>query len=111
MRLDYQQFIDRQSEIVVVSPEAAPAVSRYWQKEQFPFVALPDPDHNIANSYGQQVKLLKLGRLPALMVIDRHGLVRYRHYGSSMRDIPENSELLSVLDELNREAPRTGRER
>lgn len=109
MRHEYQQFTDRHAEIVVVSPEDTPAVSRYWQKEQFPFVALPDPAHTIANSYGQQVKLLKLGRLPALMVIDRSGYVRYRHYGSSMRDIPQNSEILAVLDDLQREAPRNGR--
>ncbi len=101
MRQDYQQFIERHAQIVVVCPEDTPAVSRYWNREQFPFVALPDPAHTIANSYGQQVKLLKLGRLPALMVIDLNGAVRYRHYGSSMQDIPANSEVLDVLDALN----------
>ena len=76
-------------------------MSRAWDKEQYPFIGLPDPEHRVADSYGQQVKLLKLGRLPALLVIDSDGFVRYRHYGSSMRDIPNNEEILQLLDELN----------
>jgi peroxiredoxin Q/BCP len=103
LRQDYQQFIDRNAQVVVVSPEDASAVSRTWQKEQFPFVALPDPDHHVADTYGQQVKLLKLGRLPGLMVIDADGYVRYRHYGSSMRDIPQNQEILDLLEALNQQ--------
>jgi hypothetical protein len=30
-------------------------------------------------------------------------MIHYKHYGSSMKDIAANSELLSRLDELNRE--------
>lgn len=103
MRHDYQQFIDHNAQIVVVSPEDDTKVVRAWGNEQYPFIGLPDPDHQVANAYGQQVKLLKLGRLPALMVIDVDGFVRYRHYGSSMQDIPPNQEILDVLDGLNQE--------
>ena len=58
----------------------------------------------MAKLYRQVVNLAKLGRLPALMVIDRHGQVRYEHYGSSMSDIPENSLVLGMVDRLNRES-------
>lgn len=108
MRQDYQQFIDHRAEIVVISPEDVPQLSRVWQKEQYLFVGLPDPEHRIADTYGQQVKLLKLGRLPALMVIDVNGYVRYRHYGSSMRDIPQNQKILNLLDILNEETSQNG---
>ncbi len=84
-------------------PEDAPAFAQYWQKERLPFVGLPDPQHTVANLYGQQVKLLKLGRLPALAVVDKKGRVRYQHHGQSMSDIPPNDEILSLLDTLNRE--------
>ena len=70
-----------------------------------PFVSTADPKHVIANLYGQKVKLLKLGRMPALMVIDKEGKIRYRHYGDSMSDIPSNEEILSLLDNLNKESP------
>lgn len=102
LRQDYQEFVARGAEVVVVGPEDGPAFQAYWQKEQLPFVGLPDPKHTVADLYGQQVKLLKMGRMPALMVVDKEGQVRYQHYGNSMRDIPPNDEILALLDDLNR---------
>ncbi len=49
------------------------------------------------------MRLLKLGRLPALTVVDINGLVRYTHHGSSMQDIPDNAVILDLLDDLNEE--------
>ncbi|HEX7973031.1 MAG TPA: hypothetical protein VF498_01375 [Anaerolineales bacterium] len=54
--------------------------------------------------YGQKVNLFKLGRMPAQAIVDRHGIVRYIHYGDSMSDIPRDRDLVDILDELNREA-------
>ncbi len=42
-----------------------------------------------------------MGRMPALFVVDKTGLVRYQHYGHNMQDIPENSLILTILDQLN----------
>jgi len=100
LRLDYQKFIERDAEIVVIGPDSEQAFKDYWQKERIPFVGLADPTHTVAKRYGQEVKLLKLGRMPALMVVDKAGQVIYAHYGGSMSDIPPNSEILAVLDEL-----------
>jgi len=41
--------------------------------------------------------------MPALMVIDKAGRVRHKHYGSAMSDIPPNREILAILDALNEE--------
>jgi peroxiredoxin Q/BCP len=101
LRQDYQKFVGNDAEIIVIGPESRKSFALYWDRENFPFVGAPDPDHRIADLYRQEVKLLKLGRLPALMVIDKEGAIRYRHYGESMRDIPDNSEILSILDKLN----------
>ena len=103
LRQDYAQFAQRDTEVVVVGPEDQAAFAKYWQQEDFPFVGLADPDHTVANQYGQQVKLLKFGRMPALMVIDKQGQVRFKHYASSMSDIVSNSELFDVLDVVNAE--------
>lgn len=98
---DYQKFIERNAEIVVVGPEDHSAFERYWHQHQLPFIGLPDPTHRVAKQYGQQIKLLKFGRMPALLVIDTGMNIRYTHYGHSMRDIPSNAEILSVLDTLS----------
>jgi peroxiredoxin Q/BCP len=101
LRQDYQQFVDRDTEIVVVGPEDRDIFASFWTKEQFSFVGLPDPDHLVASRYGQEVKLLKFGRMPAIMVIDKQGQVLDRHYADNMRDYPANSDLLALLDAAN----------
>jgi peroxiredoxin Q/BCP len=103
LRQDYQQFVDRGAEVVVVGPDDERAFRDYWQKEDLPFVGLADPGSAVARLYGQKVKLLKFGRLPALMVIDKTGQIRQKHYGESMSDIPPNAEVLAVLDGLNQD--------
>ncbi len=103
LRQDYPKFKNLNADIVVVGPEKPEKFRAFWQKEKMPFAGIPDPDHTVARLYGQQVKILKLGRMPEVVVIDKSGNIRYRHLGSSMRDIPENSQLLSLLEELNAE--------
>jgi peroxiredoxin len=101
LRDDYDRFRERSAEIVVVGPEDADAFRVYWEKERLPFIGLPDPDHKVLKLFGQEVKLFKFGRMPAQVIVDRHGIARYVHYGHSMSDIPTNQDLLAILDELN----------
>jgi peroxiredoxin len=97
LRQDYQQFADLDTVILVVGPEKADAFREYWAKENLPFIGLPDPEHRVLKLYGQQVKLYKLGRLPAQMLIDKSGMVRYIHYGHSMSDIPSTREIIDLI--------------
>lgn len=101
LRQNYSKFVERDAEILVVGPESSQAFARWWQERRMPFVGLPDPKHEIANLYGQEVNWLKLGRMPALLVIDKGGRIRHRHYASNMSDIPSNDEILALLDQLN----------
>jgi peroxiredoxin len=105
LRQDYQQFIARNVEIVVVGPEDARAFAAYWQKEALPFIGLPDPTASVLKLYGQEVNLFKLGRMPAQVLIDKSGMARFVHYGHSMSDIPENQEILALTDGLNQKQP------
>ncbi len=100
LRQGYPEFVARGAEVIVVGPENTAAFKDYWQKEALPYIGLPDPDLTVLRRYGQEVNLLKLGRMPAQVVIDRQGIVRYAHYGHSMSDIPSNADLLAVLDEI-----------
>ncbi len=103
MRQDYQQFVQRNTEIIAIGPEDAKSFAEWWHNERMPFTGIADPEHIVAKMYGQQVKLLKLGRMPALVVVDRQGRIRYQHYGESMSDIPSDKDILSLLDDLNKE--------
>lgn len=101
LRLDYDQFDKRQTIIVVVGPEDRERFAEYWKKNDLPFIGLPDPKASVLKLYGQEVNLFKLGRIPAQVIVDKHGVARFVHYGHSMSDIPENSELFELLDEIN----------
>jgi peroxiredoxin len=102
LRQDYAAFVERQTEIIAVGPEPASAFRDYWQQENLPFVGVPDPEHSVLKLYGQEVNLFKLGRMPAQVLVDRKGIARFVHYGHAMSDIPENSEMLELIDEVNR---------
>jgi len=97
LRQDYPKFVKLNTEIVVIGPENADAFRKYWQKERLPFIGLPDPQHTVLKLYGQEVKLFKFGRMPAQMLIDQAGILRYVHYGHSMADIPSNAEVLQLI--------------
>ena len=103
LRRDYQEFVDRDTEIVVVGPDSRSAFEDYWTKNDLPFIGLPDPEHQVAGLYGQQVKWLKAGRMPAMMLIDKVGRIRFRHYANSMADIPANQTILGFIDQMNEE--------
>ena len=98
LRRDYDEFVKRDAEVVVVGPEDASAFADYWQREQLPFVGLPDPTHTVLKRYGQEIRIFRLGRMPAQVIVDQGGTARYVHYGHSMRDIPPNStEMASAV--------------
>jgi peroxiredoxin Q/BCP len=97
LRRDYQRFVEVDTDIVVVGPEEADSFRKYWKQERFLFIGLPDPEHSVLKLYGQEVKLLKLGRMPAQMLIDKKGTLRYVHYGHSMADIASNEYIFSLI--------------
>ena len=102
LRRNYSKFQAQETEVVVVGPEDANGFRTYWQSHDLPFIGLPDPTYSVLKRYGQEFNLLKLGRIPA-QALDKHGIVRFAHYGKSMSDIPENKEILEILQTLNHE--------
>lgn len=100
MKRDFDEFKARNALIVVMVPHSAKKTEEYWRSEGLPYTGVPDEDGSLANLYGQEWKLLKLGRMPAMFVIDRKGALAFAQYGESMSDIPRNSSILKILDSL-----------
>ena len=101
LRQDYDKFKAQNTEIVVVGPENATAFSNYWQKNDLPFIGLPDPTHSVLKLYGQEINLFKFGRMPAQVTMDKQGMARFVHYGHDATDIPTNEEMLKLLESMN----------
>jgi len=100
LRQDYPKFEESGTIVVVVGPEDAEAFAAYWQKNDLPFVGIPDPKHGVLKLYGQEIKLFKFGRMPAQVLVDKAGIARFVHYGHDMSDIPPNRELLDLIASL-----------
>jgi peroxiredoxin Q/BCP len=98
---EYTLFTGRGAQVLAIGPDGKRAFEQFWAEHRLPCIGLPDPDHAVARRYKQEVNLFKWGRMPLVLVVDAHGLIRYVHYGASMSDIPSNEILLGVIDELN----------
>jgi peroxiredoxin len=105
LRQNYEQFVERNTAVVVIGPEDAGAFRSYFEKHGLPFIGLPDPTHSVLKRYGQQIKLFKFGRMPAQVLVDRAGVVRFVHYGKNMSDIPPTGEMLGLIDSLEEHHP------
>ncbi len=100
LRQDIKQFTQREVAILIIGPDNAKKFSSFFSQHSLPFIGLPDPQHHVLKKYGQEVSLFKFGRMPAQLLIDKEGIVRFVHYGHSMSDIPSNEEILSLIDEM-----------
>lgn len=97
---DYDKFAEKETVIVAIGPENINSFKTYWEENNLKFYGIPDEKHSVLKLYEQKVNIFKLGRMPAQMLVDKMGMLRYVHYGNSMRDIPENSEILELIDTL-----------
>lgn len=97
---DYDKFLEKDTKIVVIGPENANKFKDYWEENNLKFYGIPDEKKSVLKLYEQKVNLFKLGRMPAQMLVDKEGVLRYIHYGHSMQDIPENSEMFELINKL-----------
>jgi peroxiredoxin len=100
MKQDIKQFTNRKAQIVVIAPHGSEKVNAYWEREKLPYTGIPDPDGRLGKLYGQEWKLIKLGRMPALFIIDQKGSIAFAQYSKNMADIPENNDLFKILEGL-----------
>ena len=101
LRQDYAAFVERNAEIIVITQDGTHTVKRYWQENDIHFNGVTDYKSKGAEMYHQPVDMFDLGKMPAVFIVDKGGLIRYVHYGESMSDIPGNQDLLIVLDHIN----------
>lgn len=95
------KFQELNAEIYAITAdrfENARRLELQYAKEAFPIYF--DRTHEVVRMLHQEVKIFKLGRLPAVLIVDGDGLIQWAYYGSDLRDIPKNMELFAVLEKL-----------
>jgi peroxiredoxin len=103
LRGQYSEFIARDAQVWVIGPEGPRRFKQVWETQNYPFVGFSDYKHTVADLYGQEVNLRKLGRMPAVLIVDKKGVIRFTHFADAMFDIPKNADVLRLLDQLNEE--------
>lgn len=101
LRQQHEAFVARETVVLVTGPDTPEEMRNYFKEHDLPFVGLPDPTHTVLKRFGQEVRLFKLGRMPAQVLVDKRGLARFAHYGHSMADIPAPEEILELLGQLS----------
>ncbi len=97
---DKKEFEDKNTKIIIVGPEDKTAFKNFFDKNGYVFIGIPDAKNTILKTYGQEINIFKLGRMPAQVLIDKAGIARFVYYGHSMSDIPENKDVLKIIDEI-----------
>lgn len=75
--------------------ENAQKLETKYAKGKFP-VYFDEADDTV-KLLRQEWKLLKLGRMPGLLIIDKNGIIQYTYYSDSMADIPKNEVLFEAI--------------
>ena len=100
LRQDYKEFEKVETVIAVLGSGSPEAFATFWRDNGLPFIGLPDPRHAVLKLYGQEVKLFRLGRMPAQVLVDKNGMARFVHYGHDMADIPSTEEVVGLIASL-----------
>jgi peroxiredoxin Q/BCP len=93
-------FAKRDTVIVGLSPDKAPAQQKFAAKYDLPFTLVPDPDHSIAEAYGVWVEKSMYGR--KYMGIERSTFVvdEKARIAQAFRKVKPEGHAAQVLEAL-----------
>jgi peroxiredoxin Q/BCP len=104
----YEEFAERNAEVVVVLPEPRSKAEKWAKRMDLPFPFLADEDAKMGEKYGQEVRFGVLGRLhdlvgrmPVALVLTRDEQdieVSYGYNGDSYGDRPSIDDLLEQAE-------------
>jgi len=101
LRRDLEKFDELDGFIYPILADNKKNAQKMEQKYARKYAIFYDSSKKVPNLLNQQVKILKLGRMPGLLIIDKQGIVQYAYYSDNMHDIPSNEELLNELRKIN----------
>lgn len=101
MRDRYSEFTERGAEIVAIAPDTVNSARTFFERDDIPFICLPDPDREVFRLYDVKSAMISLGQRPGLFIVDKDGIVRFAHLGFQQWEIPSVDDTLAELDALS----------
>ena len=98
---DFEKFEELNTVLYPITPDKeknAKKLETKYALNKFPIYY--DPKKTVLKMLKQEVNWKKLGRMPALLILDKEGIIQYAYYGNSMKDIPKNIILFEELEKL-----------
>lgn len=99
---EIEKFEQLNTEIYAITAdrfENARRLELRYAKRKFPIFF--DRTREVVKLLHQEVWILRLGRMPAILILDKKGIVQWAYYGDSMRDIPSNKTLFEVIEKIS----------
>jgi peroxiredoxin len=96
----FEEFEKRGAQIAGISVDPPPNNARMVGKLLLPFPLLSDPEGELARLYGLW-NAEEAVAVPAVVVVDQSGEVRYLYSGRDFADRPGDEEVFATLDELD----------
>ena len=94
---DYSRIQDLDAEVLAISTDDLSGATSIAQRVGVPFPLLYDPDVGVVEQYGVY-NLLRDGlAAPAVFIIDKQGVIRYKYVGMTIGDRPRPSEVIAQL--------------
>lgn len=101
LRKDHEKFKELNAVLYAILPDNLENAQKFESEYAQEYPIYYDNKKKVNKMLKQEVKPLKLGRMPALLIIDKHAIIRYAYYSDSMDDIPQNEEIFKILENLN----------
>ncbi len=87
------------AEVYAITADMPEQVARAINEWKLTFIVIVDPARDTIRQYGVLNANTYLA-VPSTFVIDRQGIVRYRHIGTSAADRPDVGEVLEAVRKI-----------
>ena len=89
------------AEVIAVVNDSMERAQQYFSEHHIPYMCLIDSNREVFDRYQVDSKLISLGQRPGLFVVDRQGMIQYSHVGWQQWQIPNDSQLLGVCEDIH----------
>jgi len=90
------------TELYAILPDNLENAKKFESEYAKEYPVYYDDKKKVNKMLNQEIKPLKFGRMPALLIIDKQAIIRYAYYSDSMDDIPKIEEIFDILKDLNK---------
>jgi thioredoxin-dependent peroxiredoxin len=106
LKKDYAKFTALKIAVAGVSVDTVEEIAHFNEEWRLPFPLLSDPRFQIIDAYGARHEKGHEGKdisRPGIIILDPQKTVRFKHIGKNPQDRPTNTEILYMIEKLQKQ--------